>query len=158
MTQICNHCGTEKPSTEFNWRWKSLGVRQACCRECQKTQKNKWYARNQPNERERLRKQKADNKATAQAFVWEYLLTHPCVDCGESDRRVLEFDHVRGEKRTAISTMIRNNSSLKTIQDEIAKCDVRCANCHRRRHYKEYGGSEVRTLSLTYFPVCSQQH
>lgn len=140
MTRICNHCGIEKALNDFNWRYKSLGIKQPCCRECQKIQKNEWYARNQPSERERLRKQKAGNRSAAQAFVWEYLLTHPCVDCGESDRRVLEFDHVRGEKRTAISTMIRNNSSLKAIQDEIAKCEVRCSNCHRRRHYKEYGG------------------
>jgi hypothetical protein len=140
MSKTCNHCGEEKPLNEFNWRYKSLGIRQPCCRECQKAQKNEWYARNQPSERERLRKQKADNTAASRAYIWDYLLNHPCVDCGESDPRVLEFDHVRGEKRAPVSTMVRNNSSPLAIQDEISKCEVRCSNCHRRRHYKEYGG------------------
>lgn len=64
--------------------------------------------------------------------VYEYLLTHPCVDCGEADIRVLEFDHVRGTKTMAIREMLSRTAPLARIFEEIAKCDVRCANCHRR--------------------------
>lgn len=46
---------------------------------------------------------------------------------------VLEFDHVRGVKKGDVSLMARQGLALKTIDAEIAKCDVRCANCHRRR-------------------------
>jgi hypothetical protein len=81
---------------------------------------------------------------------WEYLLSHPCVDCGESDPLVLEFDH-RSGKRAAISDLMRNHASWQVISAEIAKCDVRCANCHKRRtaqifgHYFELvGGSNDR--------------
>jgi len=137
--QTCNHCGKSKPVDEFNWRWKSLGVRQSACRECQKGQKNEWYVRNQPSERERLREQKAQNKATTQAYIWDYLSSHSCVDCGETDPRVLEFDHVRGDNST-ISKMVADNRSLSAIQNEISKCVVRCSNCHRRKTYKEQGG------------------
>lgn len=64
--------------------------------------------------------------------VWRYLSTHPCVDCGEGDPIVLEFDHVYGVKRLAVSHMI-GSFSWATIAEEIGKCEVRCANCHRRK-------------------------
>jgi hypothetical protein len=140
MTKTCNHCGRELPLNEFNWRYKSLGVRQPCCRECQKNQKNDWYIRNQESERVRLREQKSQNKASLQAYIWDYLSNHPCIDCGEADPRVLEFDHVRGDKHSSISKMVTDNRSLAAVQEEIQKCVVRCSNCHRRRHYKDYGG------------------
>lgn len=66
--------------------------------------------------------------------VLEYLLEHPCVDCGEADPIVLEFDHKdETEKVDAVTQMITHNCGLKKIFAEIGKCDVRCANCHRRR-------------------------
>lgn len=55
-----------------------------------------------------------------------------CVDCGEKDLRVLDFDHVRGVKRAVVSMLINRRSSVRRIYEEIDKCDVRCANCHRR--------------------------
>ena len=66
----------------------------------------------------------------------EYLKIHPCVDCGEQDIRVLEFDHVRGKRKYRISSMIYSGRSWKNLLREIAKCDVRCANCHSLRTYK----------------------
>jgi len=52
--------------------------------------------------------------------------------------KVLEFDHVRGKKRDSICGFIkRRNSSLDTLKAEIAKCEARCANCHRRRTVKK---------------------
>jgi len=70
-------------------------------------------------------------------YIWEYLLKHPCVDCGETNPLVLQFDHVRGEKRKAISAMVSNSSSLGAIKKEIKKTDVRCANCHTIKTLKE---------------------
>jgi hypothetical protein len=45
---------------------------------------------------------------------------------------VLEFDHVRG-KSANISDLIRSEVGLARLAAEIARCDIRCANCHRRR-------------------------
>jgi len=65
------------------------------------------------------------------AYLMDYLRANPCVDCGESDPLVLEFDHL-GDKTFTISEGLRDRS-WQSIVDEIAKCEVVCANCHRRR-------------------------
>jgi hypothetical protein len=77
---------------------------------------------------ERRDRQRREN----QAAVYAYLLEHACVDCGETDPVVLEFDHVWGKKRRSISLMVHNGASWAAILAEIAKCQVRCANDHRR--------------------------
>jgi hypothetical protein len=58
------------------------------------------------------------------------------VDCGESDPIVLEFDHIRGKKVGDVSTLAGQAFSWHKLSAEIAKCEVRCANCHRRRTYE----------------------
>ena len=72
-------------------------------------------------------------------LVCEYLLTHPCVDCGESDMDVLDFDHVRGRKNGDVSILARSAIAWKRVAEEIAKCEIRCANCHRRRTQLQLG-------------------
>lgn len=78
-------------------------------------------------------------KLKARLFVYTYLLQHPCVDCGNDDIDVLDFDHVRGEKYKTINTMIKERDSIVKLQEEIEKCEIRCANCHRKRHAIENG-------------------
>ncbi len=70
------------------------------------------------------------NRQRNREYVWQYLLEHPCVDCGFSDPRALQFDHVRGKKDVAISVMVSRVASMERLIAEIEKCDVRCANCH----------------------------
>lgn len=58
----------------------------------------------------------------------------PCLDCGRSfPHYVMDFDHVRGEKKYNISHLASSTKSWETIQIEIDKCDLICANCHRIR-------------------------
>lgn len=66
-------------------------------------------------------------------FVYQFLLKNPCVDCGEANPLYLDPDHVRGKKRCNISDLVRAPSSVDTLQKELAKCDIRCVKCHRRR-------------------------
>lgn len=75
----------------------------------------------------------AAHRARNRLKLAEYLTTHACVDCGEDDPIVLEFDHVRGVKKFEISRAVNGSTrSWKSISAEIDKCEVRCANCHRR--------------------------
>ena len=65
-------------------------------------------------------------------FVERYLETAPCVDCGEDDTAVLDFDHV-GFKRRGVVQLAYREGSIASLEHEIKECEVRCANCHRRR-------------------------
>lgn len=79
--------------------------------------------------------QKQRRKALS-GWVREYLSSHPCVDCGEADPVVLEFDHIKGTKLGNVSDLTKWGWSVKRIQEEMDKCEVRCANCHRRITWK----------------------
>lgn len=61
----------------------------------------------------------------------------PCADCGRSyPHYVMDFDHVRGDKSINVADVIYKNWSEKRLTEEIAKCDVVCANCHRIRTHQ----------------------
>lgn len=102
-------------------------------REQQNAYARKWYAANREAHIKRVRKVNRRRYVEARQFIRGHLQKNPCVDCGNSDIRVLELDHVRGKKDFNVSDMAKQ-SSLTVIQKEIAKCEVRCANCHRIRH------------------------
>lgn len=88
-------------------------------------QENKQYYKDKAKERnkkvtERLRK-----------FVDRYKLYVGCIDCGYKKHAVaLQLDHVRGKKKMAVSSMVSRGASIKSVKEEIRKCEVRCANCH----------------------------
>ena len=64
-----------------------------------------------------------------------------CADCGFSDIRALDFDHVRGEKIDDVGALIRSGRSITLIKAEIAKCEVRCRNCHAIATMSRLGGT-----------------
>jgi hypothetical protein len=66
------------------------------------------------------------------AWIYEYLSRARCTDCGLADPLVLEFDHVSGKRRN-VTAMAWTGYGIKSIEAEVAKCEVRCANCHRRK-------------------------
>jgi hypothetical protein len=59
-----------------------------------------------------------------------YMSDKSCVDCGEDRVAVLHHDHVRGEKVAGVLALINQGHPWEKVQEEIAKCEIRCANCH----------------------------
>ncbi len=74
---------------------------------------------------------------TRTKYLIEYFVTHPCVDCGETDPVVLEFDHLR-DKLFDIGQKLAVRSWTSVLA-EIEKCEVVCVNCHRRRTARRRG-------------------
>jgi len=92
----------------------------------------------------RLRAEMNERSATRRNLmrrrVLQFLQLHPCVDCGERDIRVLQFDHIRpATKEKAVAHMYR--TSWPRVEAEIAKCLVRCANCHKKRSDYQRGAT-----------------
>lgn len=121
----CRRCDRVLPVTEFNLS--SRYERQYWCRTCQSL----YYTGRSAHHKMLVSKNSAIYSARNRAFVNEYLHDHPCVDCGEPDVIVLEFDHMR-DTRASISRLKRS-CGLEELSAEIAKCEVRCVNCHRRK-------------------------
>ncbi len=133
----CSRCKKKKPIQEFNFKNKSLKIRQKSCRDCTRLEVRNHYKKNRQYYINKSLKRNKEQRKIAQKYIIEYLSTHPCIDCGEKDPVVLEFDH-KGDKATTISTMIKDNPGIKKLQQEIEKCEVRCANCHRRKTAKDF--------------------
>lgn len=148
--KMCNKCKAQKSLDLFYRRVDSNDGLSPICKVCTaigrkmyyKTNRQKainyarsWYSKNRAHaiklEVERKRRIIKERKQ----ILLGYLRSHPCVDCGEGDIRVLDFDHVRGIKRGNIST-IYHKIGIKALIAEIEKCDIRCSNCHRKRHYR----------------------
>jgi hypothetical protein len=126
----CAGCKQERDIEEFRWKIKGR-KRQDWCKFCQ-AEANKTHYQN--NKQVYINRAKVRNKRVIeenQQKVLAHLSDHPCVDCAISDVRVLEFDHVRGVKVESIARLVRLAVSWEMIATEIAKCEVRCANCHR---------------------------
>jgi hypothetical protein len=131
---VCTACGESKQVDDFAFRYQADGKRHRRCKTCIASYGRKHYSRNRQAYITRNVANMRMRRRALKARVWEYLLEHPCVDCGETDPVVLEFDHVEPEsKRSEIYCMVQGAYGLGTLLTEIRKCEVRCANCHRRR-------------------------
>lgn len=134
----CPNCRRTKPVEEFNWKSRSEGKHQVRCRDCTKAQLKSHYRRNLGYYIQKALRRNREVYEQQKLLLLAYLADHPCVDCGEAEVVCLEFDHVRGEKRGNIAKML-GDYPWATIEAEIAKCDVRCANCHRRKTARQRG-------------------
>jgi hypothetical protein len=129
--KTCTKCHETKSESEFSWSIKGI-KRHSRCNPCRAPDRLDYYYRNKEKELKYKHERQANKKEEARQFVTDYLRSHPCVDCGNSDPMVLTFDHVRGNKKMNISQMVNQGYRLEAIQREMDKCVVRCANCHMR--------------------------
>lgn len=141
----CWKCKTDKEEDEFNWENKKLGKRKRICRSCMKVYHQHWYRKSykHSDSRKRSISQQGEKIKRARYYVTNYLRTHPCVNCGDKRLPVLDFDHIikteKYNRYTRISFLVKRGYSIHRIDEEIAKCQVLCANCHRMKTAKEQG-------------------
>jgi protein-arginine kinase activator protein McsA len=131
MLKWCYKCQTDKDPSEFHKNKNKKDGLQNYCKTCAKVRNHKYYlATPERNSQRQMSRVKARDRARSDVTMW--LMSHPCIDCDEDDPVVLEFDHVRGTKNKNISEMVLRGNGIEAIKEEIEKCEVRCANCHRR--------------------------
>lgn len=163
MFKVCSSCKNKLSIDRFSTRKGSKDGFRSQCKSCRQVHTLKWAKLNKNKVNSYLKKWRSKNKqrlsigikqwrlknpdlarirdktnnqrqrARIKILINQYLSSHSCVDCGNSDIMVLEFDHVKGIKKRNISGL----SSLKAVKFEISKCQIRCANCHKIRHYEE---------------------
>ncbi len=127
----CGRCHQVKPIEDFNWRRRAKGQYDNYCRACRSDYKREHYLRNRQRYIDAAGKRRTAQAYERYGYLLEFFEMHPCCDCGETDPMVLEFDHL-GDKLFNISHGVRDRG-WQVFLDEIAKCEVVCANCHRRR-------------------------
>jgi hypothetical protein len=91
----CYRCGEPKPAEEFAWRRKAKGQRDSFCRPCRSAYGREHYVANRQRYIDQAAMVKRRLRHERTLALIEYFRTHPCVQCGEADPVVLEFDHVR---------------------------------------------------------------
>lgn len=124
--KVCPACKAEHEGSQFR------------CPPCKRAYDRARWAKASEEQRRRIVGIKAARVDALRQRLWGYLLEHPCVDCGLVDPVVMEFDHQRDKARN-VSLMVHAGWSWEKTLDEIAKCEVVCANCHRRRTAVAFG-------------------
>jgi hypothetical protein len=123
--RVCARCKEELPLTAFN---NYREGKQYWCRECFRA----YFRRRGDQHRRQARRSNDARRSALRAVVIDHLRSHACVDCGENDARVLEFDHVE-PKTMYVAQLVQRGVRPERLLAEIARCEVVCANCHRRR-------------------------
>lgn len=136
--RICPGCKVTKPIEEFSWHRVNVD-RHSRCSCCRKKEANAWYQKKKAAGRHynplgKIHRRNAT--ARIQKTIRE-AKSKPCTDCGvQYPTWVMQFDHVpeRGRKLFGLS----NARCIEKVPEEIAKCDVVCANCHAERTHQRH--------------------
>lgn len=135
----CTKCKQDKDEEDFAWRYKDKGIKSPICKSCQKEASDLWYLNNKEKQVANAKKNTFRYREESRKLIIEYLQANPCIDCGETDIVVLEFDHIDPEQKELNIARDYYLVSPEKLKEEIAKCQVRCANCHRRKTARDRG-------------------
>ena len=108
-------------------------------REKQREASRRHYAKHRERVIETAKKYSKAARDRTRAYIKAHLEANPCADCGEADTIVLEFDHIGDDTHFNISDAVRVGYGMPKLKAEMAKCEVRCANCHRKKTYERGG-------------------
>ncbi len=129
-------CKELKLENEFNKNSHKKDGLQDICRLCNKTRAKRYYKENQSYHRNQVNLRKRKLIKQNQEKMWGFLLKSSCVDCGNNNPLVLEFDHFR-DKENGVCQLLCGGSSWERVLKEIEKCEIRCANCHNIKTHRE---------------------
>jgi len=132
---------------DFNLR--SSGEPYSWCKVCLRAHKKEVRDKNLKSSNAKIQELREARREKIREVIFEYLLKHSCITCGEKDPIVLEFDHREPKKKEfCIAKALHEVPRLQRVLDEIAKCDILCANCHKRKTAKQIGNYKLRYMAL----------
>lgn len=140
--KICSTCLLEKASREFYRKGDRL---QGKCKECQRAYYRLYYQANKSHFITKNRRNKNRQRMRLRAILLR-VKQSPCQDCGGTFHPwVMELDHREGTvKEAAVANLVSKGCTNARLLEEIEKCDVVCANCHRMRTYRRMYEGGVR--------------
>lgn len=134
----CTVCKNLKPESDYFVKNKATNRLHAQCKQCYAAKRTAYQAQHYQKYgeayRTRAKLRRKQIKQELQAQLLAYLSDRYCEQCGISDPRVLDFDHIdRAHKSFSISRALTDGVHWSKILAEIQKCQILCANCHRIR-------------------------
>jgi hypothetical protein len=134
----CARCQETKSESEFGFKTK--GRLQPYCRPCNAANNREYYAKNKEHHKKKIRIRNKRYLEETRKRIRSLKEATPCADCGERyPWYVMDFDHVRGDKVSDISKMVATSVAKSKLEEEIAKCELVCSNCHRVRTFTRSG-------------------
>ena len=127
--KICTKCNISKPEEKFPFKNRLAGRRSTVCSECQKQYKRAYYQKNKQSHFDRNRKKRSQMK--------ERLLMEKekgCLVCSEKCIECLDFHHLDPSKKDINVSRLVTYTSFQKLENEISKCVLLCATCHRKVH------------------------
>ena len=142
----CPKCGTAKPLGDFPLSSRRKDGRKGYCCECYRTCSRERARRNSATEKHLREKLKLQMNAR---------FGGKCARCGYSEfPSSLQFHHVSGEKDMTVGELVLRMShgfaDWETIDGELDKCALLCANCHHGLHYGGWKPEWRRRSSIGY--------
>lgn len=132
----CSKCNEVKPLDDFSANRSRKDGKQGFCKACRSAYQKSWYADNQETQYARV----AANKLRIARHVYDILVESKCADCPENRPACLQFDHTDPSKKLFnVAQAATLGKSLESVDREIAKCIIRCANCHALRTAEQFG-------------------
>ena len=128
MTKTCSKCREDKELTEFS---NGSGT---YCKPCFRTwrQLNRAKHKSDPNWKNRDKPQSKQSRLIRRQWLINYLEDKACKTCGESDPVVLEFNHINPKDKFKGVGELVHQGTLDQLMTEVDKCEILCANCHKR--------------------------
>jgi hypothetical protein len=138
VAKRCCRCKALKDTSQFHRSAPRRDGLQSYCRDCKRVIDREHNTKNPRRNQGRTREYALRNVK----WLYGYLKTKQCEweGCDVSDPDMLVFDHLNpSEKRGHVSTMAHSSWGLKSIQEEVAKCRVLCANHHQKHTIQQFG-------------------
>jgi hypothetical protein len=130
--KICFECKTNKSLDCFSKNTSKKDGLSSHCKECHKILRRNHYLKNKQKIYSQVKQTRSQYKQWFQK-----LKDKPCADCkNKYPYYCMDFDHLTNNKKFNVSQLYRANRKKELLKEEIEKCELVCANCHRIRTFK----------------------